>query len=161
MSDLKYGIVDSSQIPAIARMVGAFKASEVLSAKSGRFVVYDDSDNYWRVVASGEAKIGGYVEQSLTCSSTNGGTKLPVIDVRGLTFELPYANATSVTTQLTQAVLDDLIGKTCDILVTSNIQYADAGATTDNMFRIVGGNPGKGYGTLHVQVLDSFVGYIA
>lgn len=161
MADLKYGVVGSSQEPLVPYCVGAFKASQVLSNKSGRFVTYDDSDNYWKTAESGEAKIGGYVEQSLTTSATAGGTKLSIFSVKNKVFELPYANATSVTTQLTQATLDDLIGKTCDLYVASNIQYADAGATTDNMFRIVGGDPAKGYGTLWVEIIDSFIGYIA
>jgi len=161
MAKLKYGVVGSSQEPLVPFSVGAFYASQVFPKKSGRFATYDDSLNYWKSAESGEAKLGGYVEQDLTTSATNGGSKLPVFDIRGRTFELPYATATAITTQLTQAVLDDLIGKTCDLLVTANVQYADAGATTDNIFRIVGGDVTQGYGTLHVQVLDSVIGYIA
>ena len=159
---LKLGIVNSSRTPLVPYTVGAFLASDVLSALSGRFVVYDESDTYWRASNSGEATLNGYVEQHLTCSSTNGGSKLPIFDVRGLTFELPWANATDVTTALTKAVLDALIGQLCDIYVASNIQYADSGATSDNIFRIVGGDPDGGtYGTLFVQVVDGAIQDIA
>lgn len=163
MSKLKYGIVDSSQNPLVpvTNASVAFYGSQVFKALSGRFCTYDDSYNYWKASESGDNKIGGYCDDVLTTSSTNGGSKLPVFDVRGHTFELPYANATSVTTQLTQATLDDLIGKNCDLYVSANVQYADGGATTDNIFRIVGGDPNSGYGTLWVQVLDSAIGYIS
>jgi hypothetical protein len=160
MAKLKYGIVDSSQTPLVPFCVGAFLASDVLSAKSGRFVVYDESDAYWRAANDGEATFNGYVEQHLTCAATSG-QKLPIFDIRNHTFELPYANATSVTTQLTQANLDAMIGQLCDLHVASNIQYADAGATTDNIFRIVGGDPTQGYGTLYVQVVDTAIQDIA
>jgi len=160
MAKLKYGVVGSSQVPLVPFCEGGFLASDVLSAKSGRFVVYDESDAYWRAANSGEATFNGYVEQHLTFSTTSGA-KLPIFDIRGLTFELPWANATDVTTQLTQATLDALIGQLCDLYVASNIQYADAGATSDNIFRIVGGDPNEGAGTLYVQVVDTAIQDIA
>lgn len=136
-SIMKYGVIfGEPKYSYQAPMYGA----EVLSAKSGRYVIYDRDLTYWKACTTGESYIGGYVEQSLTCSTTSGITVLPVaVNVWEFATELPYATAGAAAT-LTAAVLKTLIGTACDLYATGNIQYADAAVTTDSLFIIVGGN---------------------
>lgn len=153
----KYGVVQGSPIFSTT---GKFGASDVLSAKSGRYVVYDVSETYFRAVNNGENKITGYVEESLTCSATAGNTVLPVaLNVADFVCELPYS-FDGATATLTQATLDTIIGKLIDIYVASNIQYADNRTTVaDSILRIVGGSVENN--TLYVTVVDSAINQIA
>jgi len=135
-----------------------FLASEVLSKKSGRYVIYDISDAYWRVCADNETKIGGYVDQDLTCSSTNGGTKLAIAqNVDQFCTEMPYAVAGAVGT-LTAAVLKTIIGKLIDIYVIGGIQYAD-NAALQTILRVVDGSVERN--TLIVTVLNAKIDQVA
>lgn len=157
MADLKYGI--RSGTPNYTHLA-PFKASEVLSAKSGRLVLYDISDAYWRLVANGEAVVGGYVDHSLTCSATAGQTKLPIAtNVDQLVFEMPYAYNGAAAT-LTSAVLETIVGKLIDIYVASNIQYADnRDSVSDSVLEVVGGDVNAN--TLYVKVVASKQNQIA
>lgn len=156
MSKIKYGLCDNKEDLVLTK--GAFGASKVLPAKSGRFVIYDISDGYWKGVANDTTAIGGYLEQSLTTSTSAGATVLPIIDVKGRTFELPYAAAGAAAT-LTEAVLATLIGKLIDIYVDANsVQYAD-NAANQAIFRVEGGDVAEN--TLKVSIIDSAITQIA
>jgi hypothetical protein len=109
--------------------IGEFSASQKLPAKSGRFVYWDISDGAtsggWNACTDGIATFGGYVKQHLTTSATKGATKLPIIDIEGRVFELPYA-ASGAAATLTEAVGRILLGKKIDLYVDSDgIQYAE------------------------------------
>ena len=150
MAKLKYGIADSKQNESY--YTGAFYASQKLLAKSGRFVVYDISDGYMKACADNAAAVTGYVEEVMTTSATNGGTSLRIIDVRGKTFELPYA-ASGAAATLTEAVGKALIGKKIDLYVDADgVQYAD-NAANQAAFRVAGYNVAEN--TLLVSVLDA------
>lgn len=149
---LKYGTFDGKDDVIVVS--GAFKASQKLPAKSGRFVIYDTSEAYWIPADDNAAAIGGYVEQSLTTSATAGGTVLPIIDPKGRIFELPYA-ATGAAATLTATVLKTLIGKFIDLYVDGDgIQYAD-NAANQAILRVEGGNVDNN--TLYVSIKDSVV----
>jgi len=151
MSKNKLGTCDGKQDVVLCE--GAFYASAVLSAKSGRFVIYDTTSGYWKVAPDNADKITGYVEEHLTCSATSGGTVLSIISVRDRVFELPYA-ASGVVATLTDAVGKTLIGKLIDVYVASDIQYAD-NATSQAILRVEGYDVAEN--TLKVSVIDSAI----
>jgi hypothetical protein len=159
MAKLKYGVAPGYGEP-IFSYKGKFLGSDVLSAKSGRYVVYDISDGYFRAVNDGENRITGYVEQALTCDSTSGNTVLPIATNVGLfATEMPYSFDGLVAT-LTQAVLDTIVGKLIDIYVLNNIQYADnRTVVADNVLQVVGGDVAEN--TLYVVVVGSVINQIA
>lgn len=113
-------------------------ASQVFPAVSGKFV-YNNSGAI-TAAANGQDEIIGAVEFVGTTSSTAGGTRLPIDRSCETIYEVP-AYLTSARATLTETVVNALIGKTCDIKVASNVQYADIGAATDDVLLIVGWNP--------------------
>jgi len=107
-------------------------ASEVFKAKGGKYVVQDGSGN---VDIAGAADIPyGWAcgVGDLTAGATDGLTKLPAIDVNPLVVREMPADA---------AVTASLIGKTCDIVVNSNIQQADIGSSATDVLVIVDVDP--------------------
>lgn len=153
-SRLKYGV--RFGMPLFTT-VGEFNSSVVLSPKSGRYVTYDESGDHWILTPDNGADIGGYVQHSLTTSSTDKGTKLPIAtNIGDFITEMPYANDGSAST-LTAALLLDLIGGDedlgCDIYV-STLQYADA-ATSQKVIRVHGGSVKNN--TLYVSVIDTAI----
>jgi hypothetical protein len=148
MCKMKYGIIDGK--PRVTTDAPMY-ASTVLPAKSGRFIVYDTSATYYRAPATDEDAITAYVEQNLTCSATSGSDRLPAVtNLAELTFELPYATSGAAAT-LTAAVLETLKGKLVDIYVDGDgVQYANASASTDDMFVVQGGSVAEN--TLYVTV---------
>lgn len=153
MSKLKYGVVPTGQPMRRLADNAGFKASEVLSAKSGRFCVYDISETYWMVCDDNADTIGGYTP-SVKSSVGTSGDRFPVFSVAGHWFELPYA-ASGVAATLTDAVGKALVGKKIDLLVASNIQYAD-NATSQAILRVVDYDVAEN--TLTVEVIDSAIG---
>lgn len=124
-----YGIVHGKFTADIPR--AKIYASQVFKALSGRFVVFDYGDGYWKAATNGENTLGGYVEWVGTASSTSGVTILPVCTKLDNTYELPFYNAG--TNVLTQALFDAVHGRNIDLYVASNVQYADASATNDGV----------------------------
>ncbi len=153
MSKLKYGVTDG--IPQYTTE-GTFLASDVISKKSGRYVVYDISDGYWRAVNDGEAVVGGYIPEDATCSTTSVDKFSIATNVDQFSTEMPYSFDGAAAT-LTQAVLNTLIGKFIDIYVANNIQYADNRTTVaDSLFIVTGGSVAEN--TLKVKVSSSKMG---
>lgn len=151
MAKLKYGVIDGK--PEFTCM-GKFAASQVISRLSGRYVVFDASDDDFDVCADDAAAITGYVEQDLTTNATADVTELPIAtNVGDFVTEMPYALAGTAGT-LTQALLDTYLGDTCDLAVISSIQYADI-ATDQDVFVVVGGSVVNN--TLYVRVIDSVI----
>jgi hypothetical protein len=113
-------------------------ASQVFSAKSGRFVNGQVQAGYITSAADGADYLMGAVDFVGTTSSTSGGTKLAVDVSTETIYEVP-AWASAATT-VTQAIIDAYIGKACDLKVDTNIQYADYDTATDDVLLIVGGS---------------------
>ncbi len=151
MSKLKYGNIGLLGEPLFT-LAGKMYASTVLSAKSGRYVVADISDTYWRAPATNEAAVNGYIDQHLTCNSTSGNTILPVAtNVCDFATEMPYSEAEAAVT-LTAAKLILAIGVPGDFYVAANIQYWD-NASTQNVLKCVGGDVAEG--TVYAVVMDA------
>jgi len=103
-------------------------ASEVFSNQGGHFVWFDTSRRI-EIAGSGTnpdsgAYIFGWAEcgGGITASSTEGATKL-VVDVSPYSVYCIPADA---------AVLATMRGKVCDLVVTSNVQYADVGEANED-----------------------------
>ena len=151
---LKYGTTDGKTDEVFTQ--GAFAASVKLLAKSGRFVVYDVSDGYWKAAVNDATQISGFVDEVMTASATAGATKLPIRRVQERTFELPYA-AEGAAAALTEAVGKALIGKLIDLYVDANgYQYADNLATPlQKILRVEACSVARN--TLTVSVIDSAI----
>lgn len=122
---------------------GQFYSSVVLSAKSGRYVVYDKSYDAWIPCGDNEIGVGGYVEHSLICNATDKTTVLPIAtNIDDFVTEMPYGSGNSAGT-LTKALLLDTIGGIDAGLIDfyvdgSNIQYADASSNQDMLIPVGG-----------------------
>jgi hypothetical protein len=107
-------------------------ASEVFSNQGGHFVWFDTSRRI-EVAGSGNnpdsgAFIFGWAEcGAFTASSTEGGSNL-MVDV---SFSSVYCIPADA------AVLATMRGKKCDLVTTSNIQYADVGEANEGYLIIV------------------------
>jgi len=129
-------------------------ASQNFELKSGKFVY--SSSGYMTIAATGADEIFGYaLIGDKTTGSTNGDDTLTVNISTDAIYELP------VDTALTEAELIALVGKACDIVTTSNIQYADHDAGTDNVLMIVGYRyygSASGEQTLYVRMTPKEIG---
>ena len=138
---LKYGpIKNEVSGPYIPIPMGA---SEVVAAKSGRFVKNDGSGRA-EIAVAGSTLLLGWIElphnanysstNIFTCSATEGGDVAPLIPAwaaLGIVFRIPVNTGTFVAT---------MRGKTCDLSVVSNIQGAALGASTEDTIIIVDGD---------------------
>ena len=108
------------------------QASVAFKYLGGKFVTID-GDEQVGLTADSEAYIVGWaMVGEFTGNSTAGRDKVAVNMARGAVYEMP------IDTTLTETELKALLGKTCDIVVTSGIQYADHDAGDDNVIQIVG-----------------------
>jgi len=129
---LKYGpIKNEDSCPKIPITMGA---SEVLRAKSGRFVK-DDGSSRMEVAGDGSTLLAGWVESGdLTCSTTEGGTILPFIPAAAalnVVFRIPINSGTFAAT---------MRNNTCDLSVSSNIQGAQLDASSEDTVIVVDGD---------------------
>ena len=135
VNPLRAGIVRGEQ-PAFEM---GCEASQVFAAWSGRFVKRG-SNGYAQVAGDGDTELVGWMEADPgTVSSTAAtayATKYPVHSSLSEQFMLPlrYDNAT-----YTQNYAETLIGKTCDLVIVSNVQYANLTTSTEDTIIIVGG----------------------
>lgn len=106
-------------------------ASQVFKSRSGQFGYLDGSGNFV-IAASGADEIFGHAESGeRTSSATAGAEEINVIVDPSAIFRIPVGAGTYDAT---------MRGKTCDIVVTSNIQGADLSASTDDVLVIVNGD---------------------
>lgn len=109
-------------------------ASQTFQANSGKWVGVENTSRTATLVSGtytnnilGWADVGTF-----TSSSTDGADIIPVNTDMEAVYEMPI-NATQSEHQLKL-----LKGKVCDIVLTSNIQYAAYNAATDKTLLIVG-----------------------
>jgi hypothetical protein len=128
---MKYGPIKGEELAVkIDRGIGA---SEVIKAASGRFVKEDGSGRV-EIAVDGTTELAGWLEAAEgTASSTEGATKGTLIIAANCpcVFRIPINAGTYAAT---------MIGKTCDLAVTSNIQGAKLDASGEDTVLIVGGD---------------------
>ena len=109
------------------------QASVAFKYLSGKFVTQDSNQRIGLSVA-GDTKIIGWAagEGEYTSSATAGADSTAINIAKDAVYEMPIDSTE------TEAALIALIGKTCDIIVTGGIQYADIDASSDDILQIVG-----------------------
>ncbi len=128
----KFGHVKGSK-GAEAWPVGA---SEVFKSQSARFVKNDGSGRIEIAGASDDYIVGHAESGDKTASATEGADKLNVISALDGVFRIPFIyDGSSYTTNYSDA----LLGTVVDLVVVSDVQYADLGVTTKGHLRVVGG----------------------
>jgi hypothetical protein len=120
-------------------------ASQAFKALSGKFVKLDDS-KHADIADSGDSELFGWalVGGDTTSSATAAGTKISVDTSTSSVFELPIDEAK------TEAELALLLGETCDLIVSDDIQYADVGESSEDTIQIVGYDYNRQ--TVHVRL---------
>lgn len=135
MGKTVYGIIANEHLSNWTKDDLQAAASQVFSAKSGRFVAI--SSGRMIVATAGLDRIVGYTSYIGTTSSTAGDTSIPVNISRDVIYEVPAHIASA----FTAANLRDYLFDVADIHVASNIQYVNlTDSTADDIFHIVGGN---------------------
>jgi len=128
----KYGWIGGGKV-SIPIPMGA---SEVIKAKSGRFIKPDGSRR-GEIAGDGDTRLSGFVESGdQTCSATEGATVLNNIIDTTAKFRIPlrYDGVT-----YTVNYSDSLKGTKHDLVVFSNIQYANVTDATEMVIIVVGG----------------------
>jgi hypothetical protein len=119
-------------------------ASQAFKLNSGKFVKL--ASNQADIADSGDSELFGWalVGGDTTSSSVAGATKISVDTSPLSVFELPIDET------LTETELAAILGETCDLIVTSDIQYADVGESNEDTIQIVGYDVDRQ--TVHVRM---------
>ncbi len=124
---LKYGWIRGGR----SGYVVPIGASEVIKSKSGRFVKNDGSGRA-EVAVDGSTELIGFLDcEEFTASATEGADKRFCINDVTAVFRIPVSAGTYAAT---------MVGKTCDLAVSSNIQGAKLDASGEDTVIIVGGD---------------------
>lgn len=127
-SHIKYGHYRGGDVKAQDKSI-AWAAGQVVKARSGRFV-YNNAGAI-TLCADGADEIMGHAEESEGTPATGSAVSGGIIVDPSAIYRIPVGAGT-----YTAAML----GKTCDLKVTANIQGADLTASVDDVFIIVGGD---------------------
>ena len=119
-------------------------ASEVFKQAGSSFVI-DDASGRVEIAVAGETNIIGaaLLNADLTASSTEGGTKVEVDLSYESVYEVPINAGTWA---------DTMRGKVCDLVVTSDIQGVDLGASGEDVVQLIDKGTTNAAGTV-VSVL--------
>jgi hypothetical protein len=122
--ELKYGHIHGSKMAVPVEIA----ASQTLKAQSGRFV-YMDATGQANLNEDGSNRIFGHLEAGDE-SPSQGDVYNCIID-KNAVFRIPINSGT-----YTKA----MIGDTCDISVSSDVQGAQLDASVENTLIVVGGD---------------------
>ena len=138
---LKYGMIKGES--SVINMPMPMGASEVIAAKSGRFVK-DDGSSRMEIAGDGSTLLAGWVDLPAhanysstgiyTCSATEGADVAvftPVSMLLGVVFRLPINSGTFAIT---------MRNNTCDLSVASNIQGVQLDASSEDTLLILDGD---------------------
>jgi len=125
---LARGCVQYGQISGSEAVVSLpLGASEVFTDTGGKWVVPDGS-GYFDAAATGATEIFGWARcGAFTSQATDGFDSVPVNVATDAIYRMPADDA----------VTADMVGKVCDLVVTSDVQYADVGTSTHDVLFIV------------------------
>lgn len=116
-----------------------FAASQVIARQSGKFVKLD-ANKRADIADDGDGELYGWAVASssttLTTSSTAGVTKLPVCVSFDAFFMIPIAVSGAAAAR-TEAQMEALVGEVCDLVVVSDIQYANVDQSDEDTIQIV------------------------
>jgi hypothetical protein len=125
----KYDIISGPEGPVLPFEVAASVNFELLS---GKWMTLDTNNRADISSATDTAILGWALVGDWTTSSTAGRDVISVNINHDIIGEMPLDAAR------TEAQLKGYIGETCDIVVTSNIQYADYDASSIDILEIMG-----------------------
>lgn len=126
---LRYGPIKGEE--SCVKVPNLITASEVIKAKSGRFVTRNTTTGAVEIADAGETILAGWIEAPEgTSVSGDYGNLIPANNC-GVIFRVPIITGT-----LTAA----MFGKTCDLVRSSNIQGVDLTASGEDVLLIVGGD---------------------
>ena len=123
-------------------------ASEVFK-KAGSSFVIEDASGRVEIAAAGETNVIGHalLNEDHTASSTEGATKVEVDLSYESVYEVPIITGTWA---------DTMRGKVCDLVVTSDIQGVDLGASGEDVVQLIDKGTTNAAGTV-VSVLVRLV----
>ncbi len=125
---LKYGQIMG---PDGSNMYGILAASQVIKAASGKFVYRTGaSTNTVTLCADGSATILGHAEVE-AIATTLGTEKVKINDSLDAVYRIPINSGT---------FSHYMIGKKCDISISSSIQGAQLDAATEGLLIVVNGD---------------------
>lgn len=147
MDNVKFGYLRGGMTGLMKGITG----SEVFKRLSGHFVKLTSS--YATKCGDGDSEILGWAQtHEQTVGSSNGDDELLIITDLTAVFRIPLRYESSTyTTNYTSTMR----GKTCDLVVISNFQYANVTTSDDDLVIIVDGQAasGKGVGDGYVDVM--------
>lgn len=128
--EVKYGYLRG---PRVFINSWPIAASQVIVDRGGKFVKLDSNDRI-DIGDSGDTQIEGWLEHptgqglnaGFTTSST-AGADTGTVDVSELSLYRVPADADPANTR----------GETCDLIVTSSVQYADVGESNEDVIQIL------------------------
>jgi len=107
-------------------------ASEVFSNASGRFVKPDGANRRAELAGDADTELMGFlVCEAFTSSATEGADERFCINDLTAVFRIPVNAGTYAKT---------MIGETCDLSISSNIQGAQLNASDEDTLIVVGGD---------------------
>lgn len=114
-------------------------ASEVFKKQGGNFVTIDTNGRA-AIATAAATNISGHalISENFTASSTAGGTIVPVDFSLDSIYEIPISGNWA----------DAMVGKTCDLIITSSIQYANVAASSTDVIEILGKGTTNAAGTV-------------
>ena len=122
---LKYGILNDTDL--LSRFTMPLKASEIFGNQSGKFVARDTASA--DVAVAGDTEILGWANTHAHTVGTGESAEI-YNDIRGR-FLIPTTDTDFLTS---------MRGKTCDLKITSDVQYADLDASTTDVIVIYDGD---------------------
>ena len=121
--EVKYGYLRGPRVFADAWPIAA---SQAFKNDGGKFVKL--ATNQVDIADSGDTELQGWAEVGEYTSSATAGADKADVDVSPLSIYRMPADADPATT---------VLGDTCDLIITSDIQYADVGESTEDVIKII------------------------
>ena len=128
--EAKYGYLRG---PRVVIKAWPIAASQVINDRGGKFIKLDANDRI-DMADSGDGQIEGWLEspsgQGLSAgftTSATAGADSGEVDVSELSIYRVPADADPANTR----------GETCDLIITSDVQYADVGESNEDVIQIL------------------------
>lgn len=134
---LNYGMLGPSGYAPLSIPNMLLKPAEVFHAQSGKFVKWDGTDDV-AVAGSGDTQLVGWADVQGVTGSVDGYT-VPASTKPHRCEVFRDINARFVVPS-DAAITDAVKGLTCDLIVTSEIQYADIGESNEDVIIILDTN---------------------
>lgn len=126
-AQLKYGQIAGGHVGH----TGYMAASQTLKRASGRFVYLDAEGRYTLCSDGASSRIWGHLEAGLEAEAPSVDDRLNCNISLDAVYRIPVNSGTFVKA---------MIGDTCDLSISSNVQGAQLDASDENIIIVVGGD---------------------